>query len=334
MNGPFQNFFQKLTRHGMEYFGLFYASYRGTVADNEDPEMLGRVKIRCAAIYGNDTPSYWAWPKVPFAGNQIGFFAIPEIDDGVYIECEGGNPKYPIWSGGWWAKPGAQSEVPEAARISPPTNRLWQTKSGHKIELDDSSGVEKIKITDKSGNYILIDSTSKNEEHLVGGKKIDKVTADKEETVGGKKSSNIALNKDEIIGGKKTCNITLNKEETIGANKISNITVNKQEIVGGSWTITATGGIIITGSSVAIISGSGTANIGGGKSVFDNPEFEVKGGSVKLASQGATFKLVIDTFLALFDGHTHRDVQSGASNSGVPNQLAGAGHRTINTEAS
>ncbi|MBI5788694.1 MAG: hypothetical protein HZA78_07565 [Candidatus Schekmanbacteria bacterium] len=263
MTNSFQKFFQNLIQHGLEYFGLFYGCYRGMVVDNNDPEMLGRLKISCSALYGDDVPPYWAWPKVPFAGNQIGFFAISQVGDGVYIECEYGNPKYPIWSGGWWAKPNAQNEVPEVARLSPPTNRVWQTTAGHKIELDDTPGAEKIKITDKSGNYILIDSTTRNEEHLIGGKKINTIALDKEETVG------------------------------------------------GNWNVTVAGKVTITA-----------------------PEVIITGGLVKLSSQAALHKLVVDTFLELFNNHTHNGIYPGSGNSDVPNQQAGAGYKTLNTEAS
>jgi uncharacterized protein involved in type VI secretion and phage assembly len=217
MRNTFQSFFQKLIQHGLEYFGLFYGAYRGVVVDNRDPEMLGRLKISCPAVYGDDVPPYWVWPKVPFAGNRIGFFAIPQIGDGVYIECECGNPKYPIWSGGWWAKPG-RNEVPEAARLSPPTNRVWQTISGHRIELDDTPGVEKIRITDKSGNYILIDSTTRNEEHLVGGNKVENIALDKEESIGGKEVKSTTSDKEESVGG--NWNITVSGKATITAPEV------------------------------------------------------------------------------------------------------------------
>jgi hypothetical protein len=326
MRNTFQHFFQKLIQHGLEYFGLFYGSYRGVVVDNRDPEMLGRLKISCSAIYGDDVPPYWAWPKVSFAGNQIGFFAIPQIGDGVYIECECGNPKYPIWSGGWWAKPG-QNEVPEVARLTPPTNRVWQTTSGHRIELDDTSGAEKIKITDKSGNYILIDSITRNEEHLVGGKKIDEITGNKEETVGGNKLITIVSNKEEIIGGNKTVAVAGNmtqtvdgkavsiskgdQEENILGSQKSDITADKEENIGGSWNIT--------------VSGPATINA---------PEVITIGGLTKLSAQSELYKLIKATFLDLHNSHTHGGIYPGSGNTGIPNQQAGAEYLTTNTEAS
>lgn len=160
MISSFQIFKRDLIRHGLEYFSLFYSVYRGIVIDNNDPEGLGRLKISCPSLFGEELPASWAWPKVSYAGNNTGFFAIPEKGDGVYIECEGGNSKYLLWCGGWWAKPDSTSEVPAAAQVSPPSNKVWQTVSGHKIEMDDTDGGEKIKITDKAGSYVLLDSAT------------------------------------------------------------------------------------------------------------------------------------------------------------------------------
>jgi len=41
-----------------------------------------------------------------------------------------------------------------------PANKVLKTKSGHVIELDDTQGAEKIKVTCKDGAYVLIDAKS------------------------------------------------------------------------------------------------------------------------------------------------------------------------------
>jgi hypothetical protein len=44
----------------------------------------------------------FALPCSPYAGPGVGFWAIPPIGANVWIEFEGGDPTYPIWSGGFW----------------------------------------------------------------------------------------------------------------------------------------------------------------------------------------------------------------------------------------
>jgi len=47
-------------------------------------------------------------PCVPYAGSGVGFFAIPPEKANIWVEFEGGNPDYPIWSGCFWG----EGEVP------------------------------------------------------------------------------------------------------------------------------------------------------------------------------------------------------------------------------
>lgn len=68
------------------------------------------------------------------------------------------------------------------------------------------------------------------------------------------------------------------------------------------------------------------------KAKITSPDTEITGGTVKLASQAVMQKLLNDNFANLYDGHTHPE--SGGGTTGGPNQLAGAGHRTTNTEGS
>ena len=79
----------------------FFGKYRGQVQNNIDPMQMGRVQVSVPAVLGDGSMS-WAMPCVPFAGSGVGFFAIPPTGANVWVEFEGGDPDYPIWSGCFW----------------------------------------------------------------------------------------------------------------------------------------------------------------------------------------------------------------------------------------
>jgi hypothetical protein len=79
----------------------FFGKYRGKVENNIDPMQMGRVQVSVPAVLGDGTLS-WAMPCVPYAGSGVGFFAIPPTGANVWVEFEGGDPDYPIWSGCFW----------------------------------------------------------------------------------------------------------------------------------------------------------------------------------------------------------------------------------------
>jgi Type VI secretion system/phage-baseplate injector OB domain len=55
-------------------------------------------------------------PCVPYAGADTSFFTIPPVKANVWVEFEGGDPDYPIWSGCFWG----QDELPQVARVENP----------------------------------------------------------------------------------------------------------------------------------------------------------------------------------------------------------------------
>ena len=52
------------------------------------------------AVTGEGTLN-WAMPSCPTPGNGVGFFR-PAEGANVWVEYEGGDPDYPIWSGCFW----------------------------------------------------------------------------------------------------------------------------------------------------------------------------------------------------------------------------------------
>lgn len=93
----------------------FFGKYRGKVAVNKDPLNLGRIQVSVPAIFGEGRQS-WALPCTPYAGKDVGFFTIPPVDANVWVEFEGGDPDYPIWSGCFWG----ENELPQNAKVEEP----------------------------------------------------------------------------------------------------------------------------------------------------------------------------------------------------------------------
>ena len=110
----------------------FWGKYRGTVVDNEDPLMIGRLQVSVPQVLG-ELLTAWAMPCVPFAGLQVGFCMVPPIGAAVWVEFEGGNLDDPIWSGCFWR----EGERPLEAAL--PTTRTIQTGSC-KLVLNDLPG--------------------------------------------------------------------------------------------------------------------------------------------------------------------------------------------------
>jgi uncharacterized protein involved in type VI secretion and phage assembly len=86
-------------------------------------------------------------PCVPYAGDSVGFFALPENGTGIWVEFEAGNPNYPIWVGCFWGD--NQIDSSDAT----PSIKFLKTKS-IKIRIDDSSG--ELTIENDSGSSIKL----------------------------------------------------------------------------------------------------------------------------------------------------------------------------------
>lgn len=110
-----------------------FGKYRGVVDEVGTGDRLGLLRARVPEVFGEDRTSPWARPSVPFAGSSHGLVAIPEKDDGVWIEFEAGDLTKPIWSGFWWA----DGEIPDPGAE---TVRVFATSEGHKLVFDDEAG--------------------------------------------------------------------------------------------------------------------------------------------------------------------------------------------------
>ena len=130
----------------------YFGKYRGIVTDNADPTHRGRVKVKVPAVLHD--LEVWAMPCVPYAGENVGFYMIPEPGAGVWVEFEGGDVSFPIWVGGFWADDELPKNQHNAA--TEPSLRIIRSESGLMVSLDDSGHV--ITLSDEDGsNFMTIE---------------------------------------------------------------------------------------------------------------------------------------------------------------------------------
>jgi len=129
------------------------------VTDNNDPQALGRVKLKFPWRDSADVTS-WARVVVLMAGNDRGTYFLPEVGDEVLVAFEHGDISMPYVIGALW---NGQDKPPEKNQNGKNDKRLIKSRSGHQIILNDEAGKESVEITTQAGHKILLDDSSGSE---------------------------------------------------------------------------------------------------------------------------------------------------------------------------
>ena len=140
--------------HGRYYYGVAIA----VVTNTKDPDDLGRVKVKLPWM-SDEAESDWARVMSPMAGNQRGFYCLPEVDDEVLVAFEHGAPEAIYVLGALW---NGKDKPPESNADGKNNVRTLKSRSGHVIRLTDTDGEEQIEIVDKSAKNSIVISTKDN----------------------------------------------------------------------------------------------------------------------------------------------------------------------------
>ncbi|MGA7180804.1 MAG: phage baseplate assembly protein V [Thiobacillaceae bacterium] len=119
----------------------YWGKYRGTVINNIDPELRGRLMVSVPDVLSL-IPSTWAEACAPLAGPTgppMGVYLVPPIGAGVWVEFEHGDPNRPVWVGCRW---GSQADVPSIASAGLPVSPsiVLQTAGQNMVVISDVPG--------------------------------------------------------------------------------------------------------------------------------------------------------------------------------------------------
>jgi uncharacterized protein involved in type VI secretion and phage assembly len=120
------------------------------VTDNQDPDRLGRVRVRFRAGRRREA---WARVAAPMAGKERGICFLPEIEDEVLVAFENGDPAQPYVIGALWSR---RDPPPETNADGRNDRRLIRSRKGHQLTFDDGeAGAVDLRLND--GRRIRLD---------------------------------------------------------------------------------------------------------------------------------------------------------------------------------
>jgi hypothetical protein len=255
--------------------GRFYGKFRGKVVENVDPMILGRILVEVPSVPSSTLN--WAMPCVPYAGPQVGFYAIPPIGANVWVEFEAGDPNYPVWVGCFWS----EGQVPLEA---PPEIKVFKTEFNTFI-LSDVPEIGGMTLTSEplgvdvpctmkfssEGIEIVIPESTIN--MTIGT--ISATTGDITFTAEGGIESTAGVDISTTAGGAIEVTAGADISETAGAaieiTAAADISIAAGAAVevtgGGDVAVTAGGAVEVTGGGDVAVTGGGAVEVTGGGDV-------------------------------------------------------------------
>jgi uncharacterized protein involved in type VI secretion and phage assembly len=120
------------------FFGVVVAEVEENdeaLAEQPQPP-IGRVMVKYPGLSPTFT-SGWAPCARPMAGDDAGFYAVPDKGDQVLVAFEHGDLSKPYVLGALWT---AKRRPPGSNPDGRNTQKVWKSRSGHTIAFDNTTG--------------------------------------------------------------------------------------------------------------------------------------------------------------------------------------------------
>jgi uncharacterized protein involved in type VI secretion and phage assembly len=133
---------------------LLFGVYPAVVTNNNDPDKMGRVKVRLPWFADPRVNAYEAWARLAtlMAGLNRGTWFVPDVDDEVLVAFEAGDPRRPYVVGALWNG----RDQPPAAMDKTNATKIIRSRNGITITFDDTASHERLTLETKAGQRITL----------------------------------------------------------------------------------------------------------------------------------------------------------------------------------
>jgi uncharacterized protein involved in type VI secretion and phage assembly len=138
------------------YFGLYPATVTALAGD---PSNRQRIKVQLdwlASTDGGAPPQAWAVLVSPYADADQGVQMLPEIGSTVVVGFLAGHVHHPYVVGAVW---NGQAPAPEAFTDAN-DRRVIRTRSGSRLEFDDTPGGVAVRVSTPAGHEVVLDDAA------------------------------------------------------------------------------------------------------------------------------------------------------------------------------
>lgn len=174
---------------GRPHTGVLPYLVIGIVVDVNDPDKLGRVRVKFPTLDGGPE-SHWLRVLTPSAGKELGMYSLPDVNTEVLVGFLQGNHEAGIvlgqlWNGvdlppvesdsavvgdtSWSGKKSTEQPTASSSSYSRNDRRLWHSRSGAILMFDDTQGEESVHLWDMSRKLGLVLDTAKGALFLHNG---------------------------------------------------------------------------------------------------------------------------------------------------------------------
>lgn len=136
-------------------FGL----YPALVKDIVDPDAQNRIQVSFPWL-GELGADVTAWARLVslYADDDQGWMILPEVDSEVIVGFEAGAIERPYIVGAVWNG----REAPPDSAQSANNKRLLKTRSGTRLEFDDTEGAARVTLQMQSGHKLVLDDAAQS----------------------------------------------------------------------------------------------------------------------------------------------------------------------------
>ena len=145
-----------------EFIGGQFEWFTGIVKDITDPLNLNRVKVHCLGFYDGVTDTTklpWATVVMPnTSASSKGVGGNHHLEVGSWVVGffrDGPSAQDPMVMGSIATQTEGVQDIPTESSVE---NKVYKSKAGHLIEIDNTEGAERLNVKHTSGTTILIDA--------------------------------------------------------------------------------------------------------------------------------------------------------------------------------